>query len=198
MSLSVKTLLVSSLLLASATAFADDEKRTRFYVGVGVGSGGSGEREITVNDSAIFKSDYDTSLADLKLGAEFRSGHRFELAFTGIDLEYADGTEDELSGLDFDWYFAFGEKRVKPYLMVGLGLYTFENTAYFLADNEDLRGVAFNLGGGIFIEVAEPFEVELGYKFKGIGWQKVEDTDGDTLELSESMGNLYLGARLKF
>ena len=197
MSLSVKTLLVTSLLLASATAFADDEKRTRFYVGVGGGSG-SGEQEVTINETMATKAEYDTSIRDFKLGAEFKTGNRLELSFTGIDLEGDSGGKDEFSGLDFDWYFAFGEKRVKPYLMVGLGLYTYEDTAAFFEDNEDLTGVAFNLGGGIFIEVAEPFEVELGYKFKGIGWKKMVDTDGDTLEISESMGNLYLGARLKF
>jgi|TARA_R110001592_G_scaffold320584_1_gene598556 opacity protein-like surface antigen len=147
----------------------------QFYIGAGMaGLAGSGEEEYTQGSSSR-TYDYSYSNASIRLGYQWSYANRLELSIGSIDVEYDENYEDETySGFDVDYYFVWGES-IKPYLMVGLGSYTFEDSAQYFSDNDDLSGLAFNFGGGVIWQFHEHLDVELGYKFKSISWQDATD-----------------------
>jgi opacity protein-like surface antigen len=199
MSNTIKTM-AGVLALTSFSLFTQadiTEPRTHFYLGLAAGAGG-GETEFEGNFTIT--EDMDTTLSALVLGVEFRTGNRFEVSFTSITADFEDATdEDEFSGIDFDWKFPFGEETIKPFLGLGFGLYTWEDTADLFVDDEDLSGIALNLMGGALFQPHEHLEFEAGYQYKGIGWQTIRPVGSSTdVETSTSMGNLYLSAKYKF
>ncbi|UXD89214.1 porin family protein [Thalassolituus hydrocarboniclasticus] len=188
------------LALTSFSLFAQAdiaESRPRFYLGLTGGLGG-GDTEFEGN--ITITEDMDTTLSALVLGVELRTGNRFEVSFTSITADFENASaDDEFSGIDFDWKFPFGEETVKPFLGLGLGLYTWEDTADLFADDEDLSGIALNLMGGVLVQPHEHLEFEAGYQYKGIGWQTIRPVGSNTdVDTSTSMGNLYISAKYKF
>lgn len=191
----------SSALLAALIAIAPPlsaEVDNRFYLGV-TAMGGAGELEQTNSSNIAFIQEHDTQTVQLQLGYIFPSNNRFELSFSNITLDYTDyNTSKKLSGIDFDWAFTLNDNDVTPYLSVGFGLYTYNDTAYLFSDNKDLAGVAFNLGLGVNIAASEHLEFDIGIEAKGIGWEDVGLSNGAIMESNTSMGQAYLGVRLAF
>ena len=194
-------LCLSAAIARGAVAQSADQtgshERSRFYLGAVLGSG-SGETEF--DGYGTVTQDMDTRLRALSLGLILRSDARFEMSFTSVsaDFDDADG-DDEFSGLDFSFRVPFGHHRVKPFLAAGLGFYTWEDTAWLFEDDKDLNGLAINLAGGVLIEAHRHFEFEAGYEFKSISWQRVRVLGSNQdVDITSTMGNLYVSARVKF
>ncbi|MDK2778166.1 MAG: porin family protein [Pseudomonadota bacterium] len=193
----------SALMLATPYALATDntdavDDRARFYVGLNIGTG-SGESEVESGPYS-YTSDMDTSVSGLNLGIILRSNARLEVGFNSVTADFEDtAADDEFSGIDFNLKIPFGGHKVKPVIGIGLGAYVWEDTADLFTDDEDLSGIAFNLMGGIIADLHKHFEIEAGYELKVISWQEVRFADtGTKVETNSSMGNFFLGARLKF
>ncbi len=193
----------SAFMLAAPHALATNntdavDDRARFYVGLNIGTG-SGESEAESGNYS-YTSDMDTSVSGLNLGMILRSNARLEIGFNSVTADFEDTAEDdEFSGIDFNLRIPFGGHKVKPVIGIGVGAYVWEDTADLFVDDEDLSGIAFNLMGGIIADLHQHFEIEAGYELKVISWQEVRFADTDTkVETSSSMGNLFLGVRLKF
>ncbi|ASP37874.1 hypothetical protein CHH28_03930 [Bacterioplanes sanyensis] len=168
-----------------------------FYAGLVIG-GGSGETEFDGFGTSTV--DLDSSFRTVKLGYIMDSDNRFELSVTGIDVEQDNnGLEHEFSGLDLDFKVPFGESKLRPYVGVGMGFYSWEDTGHLFVDGEDLSGVAINLSAGGLLELHERFEVEAGLQYKAIAWQSYEVRgSSEEIDVSTSLTQLTLGGTFHF
>lgn len=165
-----------------------------FYVGGGVLSG-SGEWD---NNSPT-KLENDTQGSSLKLGYITSGGNRAELSYTKTDIDFSNAFVQDVrvTGFDIDFLWTFGEGQLKPYLGIGVGSYTFEDSAQFFTNNEDLKGFAFNLSAGLVYELIDNVELEAALRVKNIESEKYRG-GSTTTTVNQTMTNLYLGANVKF
>lgn len=173
-----------------------------FFVGFDMNTSLSGtakaEYEISEYED---ESDIDTNSLGLTLGYRFTSNNRFQISRTSIGVSYEVGANEEFNGTDFDWQFVYGEDKIMPYWGFGLGLYTYEDTASPITDNEDLSGISFQLLGGMKLDVNEHVEMDVSYRVKSIAWEGVDVSNGfatDTLSLSHTSSALNFGVAVKF
>ncbi|MDP2607776.1 MULTISPECIES: outer membrane beta-barrel protein [unclassified Oceanobacter] len=167
----------SRALLPLMVAASSSVMAGQFYAGVGIaGFIGSGEEEYTSGRYSV-TYDYEYSQQSIGLGYQFDNDNRLEVSLATIDVEYDNDFYDDesYSGLDVDYSFVWRYEAVRPYLLIGFGLYTYDDSGEYYADGEDLSGVAFNFGAGVIWQFHEHLDVDLGYGFKSIGWQDAED-----------------------
>jgi len=192
-----KSLIVASLLLVTTNIFAVDANK--LYIGIGVSSG-SGTFTATANDGGSLTGDYDSSSTPFKIGYMLKNDNRFEFSLESMDHKFSDDT-DTVSGWNMDWDFTYPNNKlgdiITPYWTIGFGSYTYEDTAQYFDDNEDLRGFAFNYGIGGLYDINKNIEIEVLFKGKVINWQDVQYRN--VTVSSDSTGTaLYLGLNYKF
>jgi opacity protein-like surface antigen len=194
-----KSLIVAGLLLAGSTLLADDANK--LFIGIGT-SVGTGEGTVEVSGIGVsVDADYDS--IPLTLGYITSSEDRFKISYQKINAEHkalGETLKDKYSGFDFDYDWtiqSWKTNKVLPYVGVGIGFYKMENTADMFVDNEDLKGISYNLNAGILYQSVDKFEVELGYKFKHIKWQDIKYSYY-TIGVEDDIGSLYLGLNYKF
>lgn len=171
-----------------------------FYIGLGAASG-SGTN--TYSDGLDeYEEDIDNSSNMVKVGWLLRRDNRFEISSETITTKYTNNSEDTLTGLNFDWQFTYPNNNFAPYWTVGLGAFTWEDTAQYFVSNEDLSGLSFNYGFGGLYSINETLELDIGFKGKVINWQDVEVSNSyyytDTIETSTNMSMIYFGLNVKF
>ena len=172
-----------------------------FYMGYGIGVGsGKFTREVT-SSGVLTESEKEIAVftGTLKLGYAGQNNNRWELSITGITAEYEDETTDKLSGVDIDWYAVYevATPGYKPFWSIGLGSYVWEDTESQVSTGENIKGGAFNLGLGVYIDVNKKLEVELAYKIKGIGWQELV-SGTTTYQYGHSYGTIFVGLNYRF
>jgi opacity protein-like surface antigen len=160
----------------------------------------SGSGKYTLGES---KTSYNSLSMSVKFGMIVQNDYRFELSYETEQHKFKNQEDkDKVSGFNFDFNFAYPKDKiadvVTPYWTLGLGYYTYEDTAhkYKFEDNKDLTGAAFNFGIGGLYEINKNIELEASYKFKKIYWQDII-RDRTTIS-SDSAGSLfYLGLNYK-
>lgn len=189
--------LTASLSILTLNAHSEQ----RFYIGGGASSGSAQDKTTIKNSSGNTVSTNtlkgDSSAKSFKLGIIDESGGRAELSYSSIDATWNSGGNDSFSGFNFDGVKSFGT-GIKPFVTAGVGFYKLKGSGQVLASGEDLKGVAFNLGGGLLVDAGANLELELAYKFKHIRWGDVKDITGRTIETRSNVGAGYLGLNLKF
>lgn len=188
-----KLALCSALALVSLHAAAD--VTPRFYAGLNL-STGSGTENVEWYDGTETEADIDVSGSAIYGGYVFPSNNRFEISLTSISASYDEGDDSDFSGIDFDWKFTLNAENVTPYLGVGFGLYTYEDTAD-VNKGGDLNGIAFTLAGGVLAKVHEHVELDIALSRKGIGWETAK-TESGNVDVSEGMTMLSFGAHYLF
>lgn len=167
---------------------------------------GSGSQTRTYDAGGVNETEYDTSANRFKLGFILESQNRFEISINNISAEYTSGKtfnanqtvgdrSSEFSGFDLDWLFTIGEnKTVLPYIDLGFGIYNNDEIkgTNNSGDVESATALAFNLGLGLISEVNDNFELEIGYKYKGLAWNLEDPT------VKESIRYFYFGGNVKF
>jgi opacity protein-like surface antigen len=198
-----KSISSASLLLLSSlatTTQADVEKGV--YLGLDMNTSLSGTATAEYERSNIEnETDIDTTGAGIFIGYRSSRNNRVQLSFTSFDVEYEGGTTEEVTGMDFDWQFVYGDKTVQPYWGLGFGLYTYEDTSDLFVSDEDLKGVSFQLAAGAKFDLHEHFELDASYHIKSIAWQDIVVINGftsETLSLSHTFSYLNFGAAIKF
>lgn len=191
-----------SMLMITSSALAEGDD-SRVYLGVG-GTTGSGEYSATASISgfsATASVDYDSSSIPIKIGFIMEDNDRLELSYESIKAKASDLTTETVSGGNLDWKFMGGQKtsvgELTPYGVVGIGLYEWENTAQYFTDNENLKGVSWNVGAGGLYGLADDLELEALLQYKQINWQDVK-VSGVTVESDSSHVELYAGLNYKF
>lgn len=176
------------------------------FIGFDLSTSLSGTFKVEAESSSGLKRedevDTDSNTLGIYLGYRFPSNNRFQISRNSIDVTVEGSDEDdEFTGTDFDWQFVYGEETVQPYWGLGFGLYNLEDSAEYTKDNEDIKGISFQLMGGLKLDLHEHFEIDVSYRAKSIGWQDVQITDGFssvTLSMVNTSGSLNFGAAVKF
>lgn len=195
-----KKLLSTSLLCAGLTAVPTAQAESGFYLGLGL-HGGNEEVTLTNNNPSAPNRvyDVDTSGGTLKFGVILGSGDRAEVSLVNFDRSSSVSGEsfNSYSAIDLDYLFVLSKDSIQPYIGLGVGSISFDNTGALYASGQDLRGVSLNISAGIIMEVIPSIEVEAGLKFKGIAWQ--DSTDGFyTYQRESSISSVFVGANLRF
>lgn len=177
-----------------------------FFAGVEAFTGrGNLDAEVNTDnpDSSINDLEVTTDQTGqtLVLGLLGQNNIRTALKYTSIKAETETNSKFDLTGLDLDWTFGFAETpQILPYSMIGFGYYTWQDSGEaFGLDDENLDGVAFNLGLGAIFKVHQRIELDASYRYKGIYWQRMKNSDGSvSVDSTSTNYNLTLGARVLF
>jgi opacity protein-like surface antigen len=194
-----KSLILVGLLISSISTMANDNSG-KYYYGIGMASGSG-----TFTES-MSEYSYDSSSMPIKFGMMLRNNNRFELSYEKEKYKFTKiGLDHKVSGWNLDWNFVYPRYKiadaVTPYWTLGLGVYTYEDTAKFIVKNEDLKGVAFNYGMGGLYNINKNIELEASYKFKGISWENYTmqgSGSGISIKLASTELLFYLGLNYKF
>ncbi len=195
-----KSLIVIGLLLTGTSLVANDAGK--WFIGIGTFNG-SGTNTYTTSAGVISEeseTDYDASSIPLSIGFVGSTNNRLKFSSVSIDAD-SDGEAETFSGFDIDYNFTFGTSNLLPYIGVGLGIYTYEDTAQYFVENEDLKGVSVNFNFGLLYGITENLEFEAAYQRKSIKWQDSTYNDGYTdidVETEDVISGIYLGINLKF
>ena len=167
------------LLLLSSIASAE----SKVYLGTGYGF--YNEETTLANET----SNYALNSVKLKAGYGVREAYAIEFS-----LNYLNGDETKYDfNVDlikaFDWGI-----YVNPYVKAGFGAGIVDNRDN---DNQSLTYGSFNLGTGFFIPIGEHFDIELGYEYKHLSYEKVNELDGSENRTSNvNIG--YVGVNARF
>jgi opacity protein-like surface antigen len=196
-----KSLMLVGLLIGSTSAIANDNS-SKYYLGMGMVSGSG-----TYTSQREEDQSYDSSSMPIKFGMMLDNDNRFEFSYEKEKHKFTKiGVDKKISGFNFDWNFAYPKYKiadaVTPYWTLGLGVYTYEDSANIGDNEDDLAGTAYNYGIGGLYEINKNIELEASYKFKVIVWEKYtykyENSDDIEIISSDSTGSLfYLGLNYK-
>jgi len=189
-----------SLAVFSMTVSAT-EGDSKWYVGIG-GTTGSGTLTATAavaNFTASASADYDTSSIPVKLGIVLENDNRFELSYQSIKATDSSLGTETISGVNVDYKLFIEEPKIKsfaPYVVGGLGLYEWENTAQYFVGDDNLHGLSWNIGAGGVYGIDNNIELEATAQYKKINWQDIRV--GAINIVSDNSGTeLYLGINYK-
>lgn len=214
----MKKIIMSSVVAAamSVSMYAEGSK---YYMGAGVNTAWSGThtQERAVDFYSSSSSDYtetiDTDLSSgggmsIKFGVKFEST-RLEFAYSTIsfdeDIDFAgtnESYESEFSGFDMDIVIPFTENAFKPYVMLGLGYYSWDGLEGTTSSGttRDRSAVSVNYGLGLLYDLGN-VELDIAYKGKELEWEEMTMTytNGTAdYEDSASIRGLYLGVNYHF
>jgi len=185
---------LASVMATPAFAEGMDKK---FYVGVNLATG-SGTETVTT-ETEEYEFDLSAGSTRFALGYVTSDQGRIEVSYGGYSIEF-DGAdeEEEITSLDFDGYYLFGEGDIRGYVTGGFGFATYQDTAQYVEGDSDLRGISFQFGGGLVFSVAENVELDGSLRIKGIGWQPIEASDGySTSDVQRGTGLTMFGIGAK-
>lgn len=157
-----------------------------------VGAGYSFYHENVTNENLSA----DANMAVLKIGYGERKTYTIEFSLDYIDNNKNiagknDGVKygfnvDLIKAFDFDIY-------VLPYFKVGLGMGKMLSQADI---DGDLTYGSFNLGAGFFIPFNQHFDIELGYDYRYLSYEKLNEEDSNYPKTHVNIG--YLGINYRF
>jgi hypothetical protein len=126
-------------------------------------------------------------IAKVKLGYGVREAYavEFSLDYTQADSE---GTDVARYGMNVDLLKALDFPYVKPLFKAGFG------TGYVDVSTQHLTYGSFNLGAGIFVPIGEHFDLEVGYDYKYLSYEREDNTQ----KLTSNANSVYLGINSRF
>ena len=153
-----------------------------FYLGVAYSSGSG---EIEQENSSVTKSGFDSTAASFKVGYMLENEERIVISYETLKMDLDAGftwygqTQPEIRGFNADAFFTLPISNFSPFLMLGLGSYSLEDSAKHFVKEYDLSAVSFNYGLGFFYMV-DSIELELSYNGKYLSWEDVESNNVKT------------------
>ena len=138
------------------------------------------------------KTENTNPLMKIKIGYGVREAYavEFSLDYTKVD---ANSTDVDRYALNVDLVKAFDVPYVKPFFRAGMG------TGYVSTSDNRLTFGSFNLGAGIYIPINEHLDIEAGYDYKYISYERVDDTSSDTTnEITSHVNVIYGGINVRF
>ena len=190
----MKKILILSLLILQVNAAPMKD----WYVGVGLFGGSGSQSQVTTTSTTNVA--YNSGGADMKFGIIFSNNNRFEASAIAIGVKTASGSTGSFRGVDYDWIYTSNlnnkASMFLPFLSVGFGTYTYNDTASLIASTQDITGVSMQAALGFYLQLKNNMDVEISSKSKVIVWGDYDNNSGTSL--SENMRNLYLGLKYKF
>lgn len=181
---------------------SNSSSNSGFYLGLDLTTSLSGEITAKNNDSGDDESaDIDVSSTAIFVGYRTESNNRVQLSRSVISVDYDLGGSDDITGIELDFHYVYGQGLVQPYAGFGFGYYTLEDSADAFEDGNDLNGISFQLLGGIKFNLHQYFELDASFHVKSIAWEELVYDDGfdtETVQLAHNYSSLNLGAAYKF
>lgn len=199
----MKFKLAALCLLASSSALAEDNN---IIVGFNYTKSISAEAtlKLEISDDEITE-DLDISTLGLYLGYINQNNNRFMVSYSSATIDFDESAASEdVTGLDFDWQFVYGEDQIQPYWGIGFGLHTIDEALILTGtelEGDSLKGLSFQLMAGIKIAVDEQFELDVSIQRKAYAWQSIDIDIGpfsDTIDTTYAQTALNFGAGFKF
>jgi opacity protein-like surface antigen len=199
----MKFKLAALCLLASSSAIAEDKN---IIAGFNYTKSLSAEAKVTFEElDDEITEDLDISTLGLYLGYINEKNNRFIVSFSSANIDFDESNlSEDVTGLDLDWQFVYGEEKIKPYWGIGFGLHTIEDAIVLTGTNLDgdsLRGFSFQMMAGMKVVVNEQVEFDVSLQRKAYAWQSIEVTFGpftETIDMTYAQTSLNLGAGFKF
>ncbi len=190
------TLLATTLFSTQALAEGSD-----MYVGVDIlKNSHSLSAEISGYGSGDI--DVDSSSFKIKLGTVSDNGWRVQgyLEFITYDETLFDNTNDSLMEFGVDIIKGFEvTPEFSPFIQAGAG---FGFMSIEDATEDSISEFSLKVGAGVMYKVVPAFELIAGVDFQYRSWQDLTLYDGwgntATLETTETVTKLYLGANIHF
>ena len=196
----MRKLSILAAVAALSTSFTTSAYESGFYLGLNLGFGG-GTEVADFSDEEV-EGDYDFTSTKVAFGYIADDRIRFEGSFSTYKLDFDDfDGEDKISSFDIDGYLTLGSDQVRPYFMGGFGLATYQDTADFTEEDEDLSGVSFQVGAGVVFPINDSVELDASYRIRVIAWQAIEVSNGfysEDLNLSNTFSEFGIGAKYVF
>ena len=182
----MKKVIIFLLLLTSLYSDA------KIYTGLGIGF---------LNEKFSDKENTSNSaeMAKFKIGYGIRSSYAIELSLDYLKNESNVFTQNDGSkfGINvelikaFDKVFSY-DIYIKPYFKAGFG------AGYFTIEDQDknsLKYGSFNTGLGFFIPINEHFDIEVGYDYKYLSYQKFEAIGDD---INSNLNGICIGFNARY
>jgi opacity protein-like surface antigen len=177
---------ILSLFLLACALYGE----AKIYVGTGVGL--LSEKF----DDANYKSK-TYNHAKFKVGYGDRDAYAVEFSFdyTQKDAKSNIYNETDTYGLSIELLKAFNlDLFANPYLKAGYGFGYCQTKG---AQSQTLRHGHFTLGTGVFIPLNEYLDLQLGYEYKNISYERYDQTTTDTkIKSHANVG--YAGINVRF
>jgi len=167
----------------------------KIYMGVG-----GGVYNETLDDTA--SSSISANMARIKVGYGIREAYAIEFSVDYVDNSeklldvngtVADGPRYALNvelikAFDFDIY-------INPFIKAGFGMGYTETTVDGAEDS--LSYGSFNLGLGTYIPINEHLDIELGYDYKYISYQRIKQSSEENA-LKSMAHTGYIGVNIRY
>jgi opacity protein-like surface antigen len=189
-SLVLATLLATSSMYAQSAIDISKEEinnKGKWYIGFGQASG-SGTSVLSVNGSQVGDDiDISPKVTTFKIGKVNGNADKMELVYTKSKLN--SGTTENI-GIGYDAIITFQSLRTNnlvPYWSGGL--------EYIKNSDASLSGLGARVGLGLFYNIDNHFELNLGYKFNSYLLTSTIDSDVEVISTYNTMG---FGLNYKF
>ncbi|WP_373004402.1 outer membrane beta-barrel protein [Sulfurimonas sp.] len=184
----MKKILLFSLLITSLYSDA------KVYMGVG-----AGYMNETFSDTASTTN--TAEMGKLKIGYGVREAYAIEFSFDYLkndaNVFSTTGKDSDKFGMNVELVKAFDwDIFINPYFKAGFGAGYFDINH---AEASSLNYGSFNLGLGFFVPVNEHLDIEVGYDYKYVSYEKLTDSNGNILvDVDSHLNGAYVGLNVRF
>ena len=140
-------------------------------------------------------------MGKLKIGYGDREAYAVEFSFDYLkndaNVFSTTGKDSDKFGMNVELVKAFDwDIMINPYFKAGFGAGYFDINH---AEASSLNYGSFNLGLGFFIPINEHFDVEVGYDYKYVSYEKLTDSTGKILvDVDSHLNGAYVGFNVRF
>ncbi|EDZ61840.1 outer membrane beta-barrel protein [Sulfurimonas gotlandica] len=181
----MKKIILFSLLITSLYS-----SEAKVYMGIG-----GGYMHETFSDAASTTN--AAEIGKIKIGYGIREAYAIEFSFDYLkndaNIFSTTGKDSDKFGMNVELVKAFDwDILINPYFKAGFGAGYFDINH---ASKNSLNYGTFNVGLGFFIPINEHFDIEVGYDYKYVSYEKLTATSD---EVNSHMNGAYAGFNVRF
>ena len=193
-----RLLIISLLFLGVINVFAFEIQTGNANFDIGYGKSiGSGTYKTSYPYNKISNGSYTSNSTTIRLGYYLDRNHKWSISSENTEAKFSNKVET-IKGWNFDYYYIYHYySDFKPFINIGAGYYTYENTKQNFEENKDLTGISFNSSIGMFYDFKEFIQIESGLRFKFIKWNDINYKD-EVIQSNSKEFSFYIGINYYF
>lgn len=162
----------------SSQALADTDG---FYLGLGY-AGGNGKKQLEDTEAKFYAEN-----TRLTLGFVKEDNKRAEISRTSENIKFDRGGEEKVRLWDLDLVFPYTDFWIQPFFSIGFGLASYKDLdkSPFVYE-EELQGYSYQIGLGTLVSITEYIELDVGTKYRSIGWKGSDEDDANEVTSFET------------
>lgn len=178
-------------------SYLDAYYKNDFYVGIDL-SKGSGTTKFSVTNGNSSKRHYDMTSLTMKFGLIFDED-RLQFSYDVIDAKDG-GYIERFSGLNVDYISVYKSDDISLFWTIGLGSYSYKDSATFVVGSDDVKGLSYNYGLGFMYDISKNFDFEIAFRSKILNWQDLYQVGNHNIKYSNRFTSnaIYYGLNYKF